>query len=285
MAAVASRHGILPVRYRESRKSLANRCRIFEGTQDEFSSRRIWRVLVRIWLRINLTGDEVVELIEGVEMPPGGQPSKIEPCPSPAVDIRWVEKAPLKLYELKQIVDAGIRFAADSVSFKARDLQSRQLGSRLPALERMRAYYRQLAVDAAGDNSNETDALHAEYRRRLHEEILFARVKAKLNVIALETISTPAQQLRWVLRRNTQTQRVVSVVDLYSGRVVTPVRCDFCGDQINMFGLSESNHVGCKSCRDGRDQPEHHGSLNPSNGGISQPCPKTNYQMPLFKDH
>lgn len=284
-ADVASRHGILPARYRKSRRSLARQCRIFKETQYDFSSRRDWRVLVRIWLKISLTGDEVVELIKCIEMPPGGQPSEIGHCPSPAADIRWAEKAPVKLYELKRIVETGIRFAADLVSIEARNLQNRQMCDRLPALERMRAYYRQLAVDAAGSECQEADAIRSEYRRRLHEEIHFARVKAKLALIALETISTPAQRLTWKLRRNTQTKEVVSVVDLYSGKVATPVRCGFCRDKIDMFGLSQSNEVVCEGCRAGHRQPEDHDNVNPSKGGIAQSCPKTNHQMTLFKDH
>ncbi len=254
MAAIESRHGILPVRYPQSKKMLADQYRISGDIQHKFSCRRSWIVFVCIWLKIKLTGDEVLESIEGIEIPPGGHPSEVNISPPTGSDIRWAENPPVKLYELKQAVETGLRFAEESVSRRARELQIRQLSNRLPALERMGSYYRQLAVDSVGSNNGETDVIHAEYQRRLHEEIQYARVKATLDLMALETISTPVQKLMWVLQRGTQTREVASVVNLYTGRILTPVRCDICGDQIDTFGLSELNELFCINCRNGCSQ-------------------------------
>ncbi len=254
VSANLSRHGILPARSPQSKKMFADRYRIFGDTQHKFSCRRCWNVLVRIWLKIKLTGDEVLESIEGIEIPAGGQPFEVKISPPPGSDIRWVAKPPVKLYELKQIIETGIRFAEDSVSNKARDLQNRQIRNRLPALARMRAYYRQLAEETAGSSSKETDAIQAEYQHRLREEIHYAQVKATLELIALETVAAPVQQLTWELQRNTQTREVVSVVNLYSGRIMIPVRCDICGNQISTFGLSELDKLVCNACRERRVQ-------------------------------
>ncbi len=62
---------------------------------------------MRIRLKITLTSDEVVETLEGVEIPADQQPRHIERTTSAGKDICWVEKPPLKLYQLKQIIEAG----------------------------------------------------------------------------------------------------------------------------------------------------------------------------------
>lgn len=284
LSATISRHGILPVHYPQTKKILADRYRIFSDTTFTFSCRRRWLVLVRIWLEINLIGDEIQEWVEGVEVAPDGQLAAVDISPAPAPDIRWVDKPPVKLSELKPNFETGISFVEKSIAGIARELQNKQLTTRLPALERMRAYYRQLADDA-GNSSSQTDAIQAEYQRRLREEVRFARVKATVNPIALETISTPVQQLKWVLQRKSQTREVISFANLYTGKMRTPVRCDCCGNQTHAFGLSRSSEVVCINCRNCSDRCRLQTQFTQSKGGDSQPCRKANDQMTLFKDH
>ena len=84
----AARHGVLPARYPNSGKILKAKYRIFGNSKKEFSSRRGWNEIVRIWLKITLAGDEVVEILEGVEIPADCQPRRIERNTSASEEIR-----------------------------------------------------------------------------------------------------------------------------------------------------------------------------------------------------
>jgi hypothetical protein len=220
---VFTRHGVLPARYPNSKKNLMDRYKIFEDSQITFSCRRSRQIIVRIWLKITFTGDEVVEILEGVEIPADRQPRRIEHITSTDQDIRWVEKPPLQLYRLKQVIDAGLRFAEHLIVEKAEDLQQKVLKNRYSALERLRIYYRQLAADAAAYSSEAAGAVQAEYRRRLGDEIAYARVKAEMDLIALETISTPVQNLKWLLQQNGNSKEVNAVFNLHDGSLNPPL--------------------------------------------------------------
>jgi len=216
-----TRHGVLPVRYPADRKKLQLRYAVSGDSKIKFSCRRSWEIIVRIWLRATLTGDEVVEILEGVEVPAECRPRRIGISTAAANDIRWVEKSPLKLYRLKQAVEAGFRFAEIFIVEKAEDLQQKALNSLYPNLERLRAYYRQLDAIADANDHKETGAIEAEYRRRLRDEISYVRVKATLDLIALETISTPVQNLKWLLQENGSAKEVKAVFNLYDGSLIT----------------------------------------------------------------
>ena len=217
-----TRHGILPVRYPTGRKKLKLRYGAFEDSEIKFSCRRSWQVIVRIWLKTTLTGDEVVEILQGIEIPVEGRPRRIGISTTAANDIRWVEKSPLKLYRLKQVVEAGFRFAENFIVEKAEDLQQKALKDLYPTLERLRTYYRQLDANADANNTKKTNAIEAEYRRRLRDEISYVRVKAAMDLIALETISTPVQILKWLLQENGKATEVKAVFNLYDGSLNPP---------------------------------------------------------------
>jgi hypothetical protein len=244
----AVRHGVLPARYPNFGKILKDKYRIFGDSKKEFSCRRGWNDIVRIWLKITLTGDEVVEILEAVEIAADRQPRRIE-CITPAAkEIRWVEKPPLKLYRFKQIIETGFRFAGNLIVEKAEDLQQKTLKNMYPTLERLRTYYRQLGSDAAGVDRTETGAMEAEYRRRVREEIQYTRVKATLELIAVETISTPVLKLTWLLQRNGNSKEVTAVANLHDGSLISPVRCDICDGESWSFGISDSNMLVCETC-------------------------------------
>jgi len=244
----AARHGVLPAQYPASRKTQQNRCRVFGETVTTFSCRRGWKILVRIWLKIKLTGDEVIEILEGFEIAPDQRPRRLESMPSADKDIRWVEKPPLQLYRLKQIIEAGFPFAGNLIIEKAGDLQNKNLNTLYPVLERLRAYYHQLAEDAAGNDGEQTGAIEAEYRRRLREEIQYACVKATVDLIALETISTPVHNLKWQLQRNGKSKEVNAVLNLYDGSLNSTTRCEICGGDSCFLGISDSNMLVCANC-------------------------------------
>ena len=244
----ATRHGVLPARYPNSRKALQNRYEVFGDSEKKFSCRRGWQVLVRIWLKITLTGDEVVEILAGVEIPADRQPRQIERTTSAGKDVRWVEKPPLKLYRLKKIVEAGFSFAENLIVEKAENLQKKNIKTLYPTLARLRTYYRQLAEDAVGNDGEDKRAVHAQYRRRIREEIQYSRVKASVDLIALETLATPVQKLKWLLQRNGNSKEVKAVLNLYDGSLTSAVRCDICGAESCSFGVSDSNNLVCANC-------------------------------------
>lgn len=244
----ATRHGVLPAQCPDSRKNLKNRCQAFGRTEQKFSCRRGWKVTVRMWLKIKFSGDETIEILEGFEIPADGQPIKLERIISADKEVRWVDKPPLKLFQLKQIIEAGFRFAENFIIEKAADWQKKNLKTLYPALERLRIYYHQLAQDAAGNDGQPTGAIEAEYRRRLREEIQYAGLKATADLTALETISTPVQNLKWQLQRNGKSKEVNAVLNLYDGSFESTTRCEICGGDSSFFGISESNVLVCASC-------------------------------------
>jgi hypothetical protein len=218
---IVTRHGVLPARYPNSKRCLMDRYRIFEDSEIKFFGRRSRQIIVRIWLKITFTGDEVVEILEGVEIPADRQPRRIERIGPAGQDIRWVEKPPLQLYRLKQVIEPGLRFAEQLIFEKAEDLQQKALKNRYSALERLRSYYRQLAADAAACSNEAADAVQAEYRRRLRDELAYVRVKAAMDLIALETISMPVQNLNCLLQQNGNSKEVKAVFNLYDGSFIT----------------------------------------------------------------
>jgi len=216
-----TRHGVLPVRYPADRKQLKRRCGAYAKPAVHFSCRRSRQILVRLWLKATLTADEVVEILEGIEIPADGRPRRIGISNPAASDIRWVEKSPLELYRLKQAVEAGFCLAENLIVEKAAGMQQKALKDLYPTLERLRTYYRRLAADARADGNKETGAVEAEYRRRLRDEIAYVRVKAAMELIALETIATPVQNLKWLLPENGGPKEVKAVFNLYDGSLIT----------------------------------------------------------------
>jgi hypothetical protein len=101
-------------------------------------------------------------------------------------------------------------------------LQQKTLKNLYPTLERLRTYYRQLAADAAGVDREKTGAIEAEYRRRVREEIQYSRVKATMDLIAVETISTPVLKLTRLLQRNGDSKEVTAVLNLHDGGLISP---------------------------------------------------------------
>jgi hypothetical protein len=243
------RHGILPARQAASKKTLPGRCETLGDVETKFSSRRGWKVRARIWLRIKFTGDEVVETLQGFEITEDRHPRKLADIPSADRNIRWVEKPPLRLNRLKQIIEAGFRFAESSIFEKAEDLQKKNLQNLYPALERLRSYYHQLAADTPGKDGEKADAIHAEYRRRLLEEVQRASVKATAQCVALETISTPVQHLKWQLKRNGNSRQVEAVLNRYDGCLTPAVRCEVCAAGGGPLGMSDSSVLVCGDCR------------------------------------
>lgn len=219
---IVTRHGVLSARHPNSKRYLMDRYRIFEDSEIKFLGRRSRQTIVRIWLKITFTGDEVVEILEGVEIPADMQPRRIEHLSPAGQEIRWVENPPLQLYRLKQIIEPGLRFAEQLIVEKAEDLQQKALKNRYSALERLRTYYRQLAVDAAACSNEAADAVQAEYRRRLRDEIAYVRVKAAMDLIALETISMPVQNLKWPALQNGNSKEVNAVFNLHDGSLSVP---------------------------------------------------------------
>jgi hypothetical protein len=243
----AARHGVLPILYPNDRKTLKNRYPELAGTKKKFSCRRGWQALVRIWLKIKLSGDEVVEMLAGIEIPADMQPRLIKTTAAAAKDVQWVAKSPFKFNQLKAFIDAGVRWAENLALAKAEDLQRKNFETIYPTIERLRVYYQHLTQDSAGNDQDKTAALNAEYRRRIREEVEYARITVKLNIIALETIAAPVQNLSWRLERNGILNEETAVVNLYDGTVAAAVRCNTIGCETCIFGMAASNVPVCKS--------------------------------------
>jgi len=245
----AVRQGALPALHNFSRKALRNKFSVTAGSEKSFSVKRLWKTVVRMWVKAILTGDEVYEIIEGIEVRPDGRIKRIENNVSIGENVRWVEKPPLKLYELKKRIGSGMEFAGNLVIEKAEALQKKNLKRLYSTLERLRIYYRELNEEVLSSGSKEDLAvIKADYKRRQQEELLYARLKATIKLIAVETISTPVQQLCWELTGNGGSKRVVAGLDLFNGEISTPVRCQMCEKETFSFGLSRSNLLFCPDC-------------------------------------
>ncbi len=242
----AMRHGILPIRYPNSGKTFPNKCAVFGGAERKFSCRRGWQNLVRIWLKITLFSDEVVEMLTGIEIPADMQPRLIETETSAGQDVQWVAKPRLKLKQLEAFIEAGIGLAEDLTVVKAEDLQRKNFETLYPTIERLRIYYQHLTEDSAGTDPDRTSAIKAEYRRRIREEIQYARTKATLDLIAVETLATPVQNLTWLLEQNGMVKEATAVLNLYDGTFAAPIRYDISGCEACTFAGTASNESVCK---------------------------------------
>ena len=237
----AARHGILPVRYPHSVKTLQNRRAVFGGAEGKFACRRGWQNLVRIWLKITFFSDTVVEMLTGIEIPADMQPRLMETDTSAGKDVRWAAKPRLKFKQLKAFVEAGIRWAENLAVAKAEDLQRKNFETLYPTIERLRIYYQQLTEDSGGPDPDKASAIKAEYRRRIREEIQYAGVKATLDLIAVETLATPVQNLSWRVERNGILYEETVVVNLNDGTVAAPAECDSRGCTTCIFGMAASD--------------------------------------------
>ncbi len=243
----AVRHGVLPQRVPNDRKTLKNRYVKLGGANKNFSCRRGWQALVRIWLKIKLAGDEVVEMLTGIEIPANMQPRLIQTTAATGNDVQWVAKPPLRFNHLKAYIEAGVRWAEKLALAEAENLQRKNFETLYPTIERLRIYYQHLTEDAAGNDPDKTAALNAEYRRRIREEIQYARVNAKLDIIALETIAAPVQNLSWLMERGGILYEETAVVNLYDGTLAAPARCSIGGCGTCLFGMAASNVPVCKA--------------------------------------
>jgi len=243
------RHGVLPALFTYSRKALKDKYSVFAGSCKNFTTRREWTTTVRIWVKATLSGDEVVEILEGVEILPDGQLRSIQSAELPGKDVRWVEKPPLKRFQLKELIESGVGFANNFIIDTAEKLQTENFNRLYSTLERLRIYYHQLNEDTMSSaKDGRVSTIEAEYQRRKQEEIQFARIKATVEPVAVETISTPVQKLRWQLERNGNKMSVAAVVNLYDGIIVSPVRCNICEAETSSFGISRSNVLACADC-------------------------------------
>ena len=240
------RHGLLPACYPACAKDLKARYGTFGDGETKFSCRRGWSARVRLWLKVKFAGDEVIETLDGIEIPAGRQPHHIAGIPSAENGIRWIEKPPLTLNRLKQAIDTGLRFAENSIIEKAAVMQKENLKKCYPALERLRTYYHQLAADTPAGDGQQTEIIRAEYRRRLMEEVERATVTATAELVALETLSTPVQNLKWRLRRNGNPKVIRAVLSLHDGRFESNARGEICG-QISCLNPIKKGR--CWTCR------------------------------------
>jgi hypothetical protein len=245
----AVRHGVLPILVTRSRKTLKNNYSVFAGTCKNFSSKRAWNTTVRLWVKAILSGDEVVEILEGVEIKPDRQPRRIDNAMLPGEDVQWVGNPPLKRYQLTALIKSSFWFAQNLIIDRAEELQTKKFRRLYKTLEKMRIYYHQIKEETLKTGNEEAvSAIEAEYQRRKQEELQYARVKVVVKIIAVETISTPVQELRWQLARNGNRKSVKAALNLYNGETISPVRCNICEGKTRSFGISQSGIVVCADC-------------------------------------
>ena len=242
------RHGALPRRFEISKKDLKSKYRFFAGRCERFACKRGWQTTVRLWVKAVLSGDAVVEILEGVEISPNGQIRRIESTTPPGQGICWIEKPPLKRYQLIELIETGMAFA-DNLIIDRTDLQSQKLKRLYATLDKLRIYYHQLKEETVGDGKEDAvAAVEAEYQRRKQEELEYARVRASTKLIAVETISIPVQELRWDMERSGNRHRIAAAFNLFSGELAATTHCSICKKPKWTIGLSCTGVLVCPDC-------------------------------------
>jgi hypothetical protein len=243
------RHGVYPAKINFSRKDVKTKYNLFAGHLVSYSVRSSWKVIVRCHAKILLTGNEFIEDIVAIDVSPGDPPKLVEKKSDLASEASWVEKPPLKRYELQKLMEEALVFAKMLAVENAEDLQANHLKDLYKSVKRLRSYYRQMKAERAKKGDAEAaETYEAEYQYRKAEEMHYARTRARVKIIAIETFSFPVKKICLQLERNGETREVSTTVNLFNTKIVAPVQCNICNCQTDTVGISESMTVVCSNC-------------------------------------
>jgi hypothetical protein len=243
------RHGIYPGKINFSRKDVKAQYTLFSGNLVKLSVRSSWTVMARCHVKILLTGNEFFEDIIAIDVSPGETPRLVEKISELPSELNWVEKPPIKRYQLQELIEKGLGFAEKMAVEKAEDLQAEHLKHLYTTMTRLRSYYRQLKDERTKKGDQDAaETYEAEYQYRKTEEMQHARAHARVKIIALETYSFPTKKIRFQIEHNGQAREVSTSINLFSGNIVAPVRCDICNCQTVSFGMTDSGAIACSDC-------------------------------------
>ncbi|MFC1812592.1 hypothetical protein ACFL03_07860 [Thermodesulfobacteriota bacterium] len=245
----SSRHGLLPDSAKLSRKQLKDMYTVFFGKVAKFSVRSSWRTTVRCHFKITIVGDELMEELLCVEVPFKGLPRFLEDVPVLKEDVRWVVRPPLKQYQFREMLDQGMAFSEKIAMDRANDSLNESLKRLYSTLDRLKCYYQQVKEESVqGEPENKISAAEEEYQRRKTEEIQQARVRAKVEVIAVETLSVPVKRMTWKLKKKDGFRDAQAVFNCFDGKVVEPVQCEICLIETETFGIAGPDKIVCPDC-------------------------------------
>jgi hypothetical protein len=243
------RHGIYAIRIQFGRNDVKAKYMVFAGRLVKFSVRSSWKIIARCHVKILLAGNEFIEDIVAIDVSPGEPPRLVEKISGLPSEVSWVEKPPIKQYQLQELIEKGLVFAEKVAVEKAEDLQANYLTDLYKTVKRLRSYYRQLKDE--GTKKGDQDAAEtyeAEYQYRKTAEMQNARAHVRVKIIALETYSFPTKKIRFQIERNGQAREVSTSINLFCGNIVAPVRCDICNSETVTFGMTDSRAIACSDC-------------------------------------
>ena len=240
------RHRLLEPLVPFKRKEIKNYYRLFAGKVNRFSARSSWLTTVVCYVKITLIGEDLVEELVCMEVPPAGAPVHKKDGPLPEMKGRWVDRSPLKKYQMEDRLQKAMTFAERLAFERAEDARGEVLEHLYQTLDRLRRYYQQVKEEAHQQEA--VSAAEREYERRKSEEVAHARIRAKVKMVAVETVSAPCKHLTWELERDGDGRTIQAVFDMMNAKMATPVRCEVCNLEVTAFGLSGTGKIVCSDC-------------------------------------
>lgn len=243
------RHGLVRPGKGPKRKDLIDSYSVFSGEIARASIRRGWRTTVRFHCKIAILGDELKEELIIIEVPPEC-PTRLMERPIPVEgDIQWVERPPVTRNRLIEMLRRGLRLAERVAMEMAEDCRKEVLERLYGSLERLQRYYQQMGEESLQQGEeNALSRYQIEYEKRRSEEVENAVVRAKVSVVALETISVPVKELLLEVEGHRNCVRARALFNALDGTVVVPVRCEACGGETNSIGLTATDEIVCPNC-------------------------------------
>lgn len=244
-----SRHGVLSPQVGFSRKEARDRLQVFAGELVRFSARKAWRAAVRIWVKAAIQADDVNEHLFAVEVADNGPSRVLETAPDPDPAIRWRKTPPVAFAAFEALVERAMKRAEQEAVRLSEEAKQSGLERLHQTLDRLERYYDQLREEALSAGKERAAAgAEAEHERRKADEIEGARVRARVDLVALETVSTPVKRLEWALERGGIERQVIGDVELLGGAVTLEQACEVCGRSSSELGLGLDGTLFCPDC-------------------------------------
>ncbi len=244
-----SRHGARPARTSFSRPEARDRLRVHTGRLTRFTARKGWRATARLWVKAAVRADDVHEHLLAVEVSENGPARVLDRLTHPPQDVQWREAPPISRPRFEALVERGMKRAEQEAVRLSEEAVRENLERLYQTLDRLDRYYRQLREEALSAGRERAAAgARAEHARRKADEIEAARVHAHVELVSVETVSSPVKQLQWTLE-GPETKRIVSAdFDLVEGDVLGEIRCEVCDHPTAELGLGPDGSLACPAC-------------------------------------
>jgi len=243
------RHRLLTAEQDFYKKTVNERWQVFQGTVEKLKMQKQWHTSIKCYLLLKLVSDELLEELLVIDVPPFGSArlTRADGCSSTSA--RWVERPPIRKYQLVEQLEKGVVLAEALAVEKAEDCRRESIERLYRTLSRLRCYYQQLKEESSEkDDERDTYAIEAEYQRRKTEEVAKTSVRAELKIIAVETISRPVKVVTWRLSNNNHEKTVQLILSMTDGSEIAPVTCEICQRRTDSFGLSSAGSIVCSEC-------------------------------------